>query len=119
MSDESASNQSSHHQGEMVIHSRVPDVRGAGKWDAGTGRYIPVSGGSRTRVPLTDDEHTPRYVGNVGLDAKLTGGIGSMSKLYSQLGGMPVVKGAAGSKLSGLVAERRVVIPVGEDELAI
>ena len=52
----------------MVIHERVEDGKGLGKRDAKTGRYIPISGGSRMRLPIYDDPRVPRYHGFVGVN---------------------------------------------------
>jgi len=103
-------------QRPMVIHDRVADAKGAGKRDAGTSRYIPIGGGSRTRLPVYDDPRIPRYPGFVGLNASQSEDIYTLPALYAELGGSPVVKVGQGSKFVGLVAERK---PKEEDELAI
>jgi hypothetical protein len=106
-----------HQQGEMVIHDRGEDMKGVGKRDAKTGRYIPISGGSRTRIPVSDDGRVPRYVGNVGVDASLSEHIDAMPALYRTLGGLPIVRAdAKQSKFVGLVAERK---PEEKDEFTI
>ena len=73
----------------MVIHERVHDQKGAGKWDIGTTRYIPVQGGSRSRLPVQDDPDYRRYFGFVGLDDHLSDAVYQIAALYSHLGGAP------------------------------
>lgn len=72
-----------------VIHERTHDMSGAGKWDINTTRYIPIYGGSRSRLPVMDDEDYPRYPGFVGIDAHLTPTIHRVAQLYNHLGGKP------------------------------
>lgn len=105
-------------QRPMVIHNRVDDAKGVGKRDTGTGRYIPVGGGSRTRLPVYDDPRIPRYHGFVGLNANQSKDIYTMPALYAELGGTPVVQVGQGSKFVGLVAERKPK-EQEEDELSI
>ena len=90
----------------MVIHERVADVRGVGKWDLGTTRYIPVSGGSRSRLPVYDDPVYKRYFGFVGIDESLTAEIHTMATLYAHLGGTPVVHEGHGSVFVSLILEQ-------------
>ena len=71
----------------MQIHEEGQDARGAGRWDSGTGRYIPMTGGSRSRLPLTQDADIPRYFGYVGINESLTPNISTMAQLYGHLGG--------------------------------
>jgi hypothetical protein len=87
MSNDSAAKGSSASQPSetITIHKRVKDVVGSGKTDKATGRYVPVGGGSRTRIPLADDKRISRYAGNLGVDASLSGKIDSMAALYAQL----------------------------------
>jgi hypothetical protein len=87
----------------MTIHERQDDSKGLGKRDRKTGRYIPIQGGSRTRLPVEDDKRIPRYEGNVGLDAALSETIFTMPTLYAKLGGLPIITAGKTSKLSGLV----------------
>lgn len=70
----------------MVIHDGSRDTRGAGAWDINTTRYVPVSGGSRSRLPVRDNGGR-RYHGFVGIDEVLTEKIGTMAALYGRLGG--------------------------------
>jgi hypothetical protein len=60
-------------------------VKGSGKTDSGTGRYIPIGGGSRSRIPVSDDKRISRYAGNLGIDAGLSGKIDTLAALYAQL----------------------------------
>ncbi len=104
----------------MTIHERVDDAKSAGKRDAQTGRYIPVGGGSRTRLPVADDPRVPRYHGFVGVNASQSEDIFTLPALYAELGGMREVKAGEVSKLAGLVAERRPVVEEEDkDELSI
>jgi hypothetical protein len=75
----------------MVIHEPKPDVKGSGRWDVNTTRYVPVTGGSRVRLPLADDPAYRRYPGFVGMDERFTPEINTMHKLYEYLGGKPFV----------------------------
>lgn len=75
----------------MVIHERVHDQRGAGKWDITTTRYIPMQGGSRSRLPVIDDPDYHRYFGYVGLDDSLSETLYTIPALYTYLGGAPIV----------------------------
>ena len=75
----------------MVIHERAHDQKGAGKWDTGTSRYIPIGGGSRSRLPIVDDPDYRRYFGFVGVDEALTESIYTMATLYGLLQGASIV----------------------------
>lgn len=70
----------------MVIHDNAIDIKGAGRWDVGTTRYVPFGGGSKSRLPVGYDD-IPRYYGFVGMDEKLTGSLNTMAALYHHLGG--------------------------------
>jgi len=98
----------------MVIHERIPDVKGVGKWDFDTGRYIPHSGGSRSRLPLYDDKDYGRYPGFVGLDEHLSPDIYTMPALYTFLGGAAAAIEGHGSVFVGLIeaiaVERRKAV---------
>ena len=87
----------------MVIHDRESDMKGAGKWDFATGRYIPLSGGSRSRLPLWDDKNYPRYGGFVGVDEHLSDTLYTMPALYAYLGGAAGVIEGHGSVFVGLI----------------
>lgn len=90
----------------MVIHERVSDLRGAGKWDAGTTRYIPLQGGSRSRLPIQDDPDYHRYYGFVGMSEELSATLHTMPALYQYLGGTPVVPEGHGSVFIHLILEQ-------------
>jgi hypothetical protein len=100
-----------------AVQEGVKDVTGRGKWDGKTGRYIPMGGGSRSRVPISDDPEIPRYPGMMGIDPDQGEGIQTISALYSHLGGVPVVKPGKASKFLGEILERRPKID--DDPLAI
>ena len=70
----------------MVIHEDPQDTSGAGGRHRESGRYIPVTGGSRSRLPIRTGK-TPRYYGFVGIDEHLTESISTMAALYSKIGG--------------------------------
>ena len=58
----------------------------AGKTDEATARYVPIGGGSRSRLK-THDKTIPRYQGFVGVDGSQEKGIATMETLYGKLGG--------------------------------
>lgn len=100
----------------MVIHDRESDMKGVGKWDFATGRYIPLSGGSRSRLPLWDDKNYPRYVGYVGVDEHLSDTLYTMPALYAYLGGAPAMLEGHGSVFVGLIRQAAVDRMKAEDE---
>lgn len=65
------------------------DTRGVGRWDVGSTRYVPVSGGSRSRLPViyAGYEDIRKYFGGVGMDERLTDSLVTIGALYSYLGG--------------------------------
>lgn len=71
----------------MVSDEKEQDIVGAGRWEVNTGRYIPISGGSRSRLAIPDDPDYRRYQGFIGFDQHLIPAIHMMSDLYSFLGG--------------------------------
>jgi hypothetical protein len=87
----------------MVIHEMVRDQRGAGKWDVNTTRYIPVYGGSRSRLPVADDPDYRRYPGFVGIDEHLTESIYLIGQLYHHIGGKPIISPGVGSEFVSLI----------------
>ena len=90
----------------MIIHERVQeDQRGAGKWDLGTTRYIPVQGGSRSRLPLVDDPDYHRYPGYVGVDERLSETLYTIPALYTYLGGRPEVGSGQQGGLTKLIQD--------------
>jgi len=96
----------------MMIHQGERDVAGAGSRDKATGRYIPMSGGNRSRLPVYDlDSKIPRYVGFVGVDEHLTESIGTVRALYKHMGGAPkIAAGDAGmltARIQSVMEEQR------------
>lgn len=88
----------------MIFHSATQDNKDAGRWDVNTTRYIPVSGGSRFRLPILDSESIPRYFGFVGLDESMSGDMDSVHALYGYLGGKPAIpSGPAGPYVKMLI----------------
>lgn len=104
----------------MVIHERIHDQRGAGKWDLGSTRYIPIGGGSRSRLPMQDDPEYPRYYGFVGVDDRLSESLYTISGLYGYLGGAPSVPAGEEGGFTALILEQTrsklLVAKEGEDE---
>jgi hypothetical protein len=98
----------------MHIHEAQHDTAGAGRWDKTTGRYIPMGGGSRSRLPIYGDDPTiRRYYGFVGMDEKLTESISTIAGLYAHIGGAPKIEsGTAGtlaSRILDVVEEQRKI----------
>lgn len=61
-------------------------AHGVGKWDVGTNRYIPLSGGSRSRLPM-DTKGIRPYRGFSGVDERVENEIDDIGTLYSKLKG--------------------------------
>ena len=90
----------------MEIHKPQRDKIGVGKWDLITTRYIPLSGGSRSRLPVYDDPNQRRYAGFVGFDEFLTPHLYMIPTLYKFLGGKPVLQeGQAGEFTAMLLGQ--------------
>ena len=87
----------------MEIHKPQRDKIGVGKWDLTTTRYIPVSGGSRSRLPVYDDPEQRRYTGFVGFDEFLSADIHMIPTLYQLLGGKPVLQEGDAGKFTALL----------------
>jgi hypothetical protein len=87
----------------MVIHEKVHDAQGAGKWDINTTRYVPIYGGSRSRLPVADDPEYRRYHGFVGIDEHLTEAIYRIATLYHYLGGKPIIPPGDEGKFTALI----------------
>ncbi len=92
----------------MVIHDKVLDRLGAGKWDITTTRYVPMTGGSRSRLPIADDPEYRRYPGFVGIDERLTADIFKIAQLYVYLGGKPLIPEGDEGKFTALILEQTV-----------
>ena len=90
-----------HTQGSGQQEARV-----GGRRDLATGRYIPMTGGSRSRLPAAGGEY-PRYAGSFGIDKKLTAKISTMEALYQHMGGFAsyMPGGALSATISELVEE--------------
>jgi hypothetical protein len=90
----------------MKIHKAKVEMHGAGRWDKATGRYVPLHGGSRTRLPVFGgDSDIPRYCGFVPLDEKLTEEISTIKALYQHIGGAPKIDGGKVGTLAALIQE--------------
>ena len=92
----------------MVIHEKVHDLAGAGKWDIHTTRYVPIYGGSRSRLPIVDDPDYRRYTGFVGMDEHLTPNIYLMSHLYQYIGGKPIIPPGDVGKFTALILNQTI-----------
>lgn len=108
----------------MVIHEKVHDLSGAGKWDIHTTRYVPIYGGSRSRLPIADDPNYRRYPGFVGMDEHLTPNIYLMSQLYQYLGGKPIIPQGEAGKFTALILNQtterlEAVATAGDDSPAL
>ncbi|MCH7476966.1 MAG: hypothetical protein IIA14_02565 [SAR324 cluster bacterium] len=81
-------------------------ARVGGRRDLATGRYIPMTGGSRSRLPAAGGEY-PRYAGSIGIDKKLTAKISTLEALYQHMGGFAsyMPGGALSATISELVEE--------------
>lgn len=87
----------------MVIHEKTHDMVGAGKWDIHTTRYIPIYGGSRSKLPIFDDPEYRRYHGFVGIDEYLTEHINLIAQLYAHLGGKAIIMEGPGGEFTSLI----------------
>jgi len=98
----------------MVIHDKVLDIFGAGKWDVTTTRYVPITGGSRSRLPVADDPDYRRYHGFVGMDEHLTPEIFKIAQLYAHLGGKPIIPEGEEGQFTALIMEQASGRPAGQ-----
>ena len=87
----------------MVIHEKVHDLSGAGKWDINTTRYVPIYGGSRSRLPIADDPEYRRYTAYVGMDEHLTPDLDRISVFYNFIGGTPVIPPGDEGRFTALI----------------
>ena len=90
-----------HTDGSERLASRV-----GGRRDLATGRYIPMMGGSRSKLSAAGGEY-PRYEGSIGIDKGLAARISTMEALYHHMGGLPsaLSEGALDATNSELVEE--------------
>ncbi|MDH4225726.1 MAG: hypothetical protein OEW12_08785 [Deltaproteobacteria bacterium] len=86
----------------MQFHD-LKDVRGAGKISKSTGRYVPVGGGSRSRLALKGQKSIPRYYGYVGIDESLTETIYTVHALYHYMGGKPLIPEGPSGELTAIM----------------
>ena len=86
--------------------SGQPEARVGGRRDLATGRYIPMTGGSRSKLPTAGGEY-PQYAGSIGIDKELTAKISTMEALYQHMGGFAsyMPGGALSATISELVEE--------------
>lgn len=87
----------------MHIYEQEHDLAGAGKWDINTTRYIPIYGGSRSRLPIYDDPEYRRYHGFVGIDEHLTSEVHLIATLYQYMGGKPIPHMGDAGKFTKLI----------------
>jgi len=101
----------------MIIHPKRTDSRGAGRWNAATGRYVPMFGGSRSRLPIADSSAIRRYHGYVGVDERLSEDLDSVTALYRYMGGAPLIpEGPAGEFMSRIYEESQKWVTGGGDD---
>lgn len=96
----------------MIIHESSADARGAGRWEMGTTRYVPLGGGSRSRLPIGYGD-VRRYYGFVGMDEKLTPDLSTIAALYSYLGGSVVLTTETASYIGRLLEQSKKWIKGG------
>lgn len=70
----------------MADDEEVYSAHGAGKWDINTNRYVPIGGGSRSRLAMGTKGIRP-YGGFSGIDEKDANKPESMGGLYARLQG--------------------------------
>lgn len=70
----------------MAKDQPVFGAHGVGKWDVSTNRYIPFSGGSRSRLPMGTKGIRP-YRGFSGVDQRVEKEIDNIGTLYTRLKG--------------------------------
>ena len=88
----------------MQFHYRPREKKGFGGWEALTGRYIPMCGGSYSRLSIIDDANIRRYWGFVGIDESLTAEISDIPSLYKHMsGGVYIPEGPAGAYIQKLI----------------
>lgn len=93
----------------MIIHDYAFDERGGGRWEVNTTRYLPVNGGSRSRLPLKYPgfEDIRRYYGGIGMSEGLTENIRTMADLYKYLGGGIMVTPQTESYINRLLEQSK------------
>ena len=91
----------------MKFYDAQTELKGLGTWDSGTTRYVPVSGGSRSRLPVIYNtyEDIRRYYGGVGMSEGLTESIGTMANLYRHIGGGILVSPQTAAYITRLVEQ--------------
>ena len=87
----------------MQIHKPQRDKIGVGKWDLNTTRYIPLGGGSRSRLPVYDDPNQRRYPAFVGFDEFISVNVSMIPALYQLLGGKPVMQEGEAGKFTAML----------------
>ena len=70
----------------MAKDEPIFGAHGIGKWDATSTRYIPIGGGSRSRLALSI-KNIPPYEGFAGLDRRAANEIDNMASLFEWIGG--------------------------------
>ena len=100
--------------GSEPVKEETPHTEGSGpqegrvggRRDLETGRYIPMMGGSRSKLSAADGEY-PRYAGSMGIDKGLAAKISTMEALYHHMGGFPsyMPAGSLSASISELVEE--------------
>ena len=101
-------------EGSEPVKEETPHTDGSerqasrvgGRRDLATGRYIPMMGGSRSKLSAAGGEY-PRYEGSIGIDKGLAAKISTMEALYHHMGGFPsyMPEGPLSATISELVEE--------------
>ena len=93
----------------MIIHDYKFDDRGGGRWEVNTTRYVPMNGGSRSRLPIRHPgyEDIRRYYGAVGMSEGLAEKISTMAELYRYLGGGIMVTAQTEAYIGRLVEQSK------------
>ncbi len=69
------------------LNPKQIDKSGSGRWDRNTLRYIPISGGSRSALPLEGESKIPRYRGWIKPDERHWEQLPLLQEYFSFLGG--------------------------------
>jgi len=89
----------------MHFYPRPKERVGVGMFEATTGRYVPLTGGSYSRLSIVDDPAIRRYWGFVGVDESKTADMKSVADLYKYLsGGVYIPEGPAGEFIKLILA---------------
>ncbi|MDH4121275.1 MAG: hypothetical protein OEV94_06195 [Deltaproteobacteria bacterium] len=102
----------------VVLHNVHKDVKNQGRFSPSTGRYVPMGGGSRSKLPVHNND-IRRYLGFVGMDDSLTESLFTMAALYQHLGGKPTIPPGPGGELTKLMLSDTIWSGADEGEDAV